>query len=317
MTSSLSVQSAPIGNASKWASAAQWAKSPWGWGLSYTILVILFGAVVRITGSGAGCGQHWPSCHGEVAHLPQSTETLIELSHRVTSGLAMVLVFGLCWWTFRTHERGHLARKAGVWSVVFMITEALVGAGLVLLELVGQDDSAARAGVMGLHLVNTSALTFSMLAATWAWDRERPVMDWKGGKMPLAWLGALFLVVVSAAGAVTALGDTLYPVAAGTPAASVAGQAGSSAAHFLERLRSVHPLLAIGAAVYLLWAAPRLSSRVARVLVPVLVILQTGLGVVNIWLSAPGWMQVLHLGVATLLWLAWMGGLLEQAAQTS
>ncbi len=102
-----------------------------------TLFVILFGAVVRISGSGAGCGQHWPSCHGEVVHLPQSIETWIEMTHRLTSGLSMLVVFALTVWTFRAMPAGHAARKAAAWSSFFMVTEALVGAGLVLLALVG------------------------------------------------------------------------------------------------------------------------------------------------------------------------------------
>lgn len=279
--------------------------------------MILFGAVVRITGSGAGCGQHWPSCHGEIAHLPQTTETLIEQTHRVTSGLSMLVVFGLCWWTFRQHPRGHLARRAAAWASAFMIIEALVGAGLVLLELVGQNDSATRAVVMALHLVNTSALTFAMLVAAWAWQVSRPRLAWKGAHMGWAWLGAFLLVVVSAAGAITALGDTLYPVAADVGPVSVADQTQVPGSHFLERLRGVHPLLALATAVYLLWAAPRLAPSVSRVWVPVLVLLQTFVGVLNIWLSAPGWMQVIHLGFANLLWLSWMWGLLSEAQRAA
>src|SRR5690606_11240640 len=115
--------------------------------LFYTLFVILFGALVRVTGSGAGCGQHWPTCHGEIAHLPRSVETLIELTHRVTSGLSLVVV-GLLLVVVRPLPRGHWARRGAWLTLVFLVFEALIGAGLVLFELVADDTSGARAVVM-------------------------------------------------------------------------------------------------------------------------------------------------------------------------
>src|SRR6186713_2582797 len=100
-----------------------------------TVLVVLFGAVVRITGSGAGCGQHWPTCHGEIAHLPRTLHTAIELTHRVTSGLALVVVLGLFAVTVRDEPRGHPARRLAFGAVLLMLLEALIGAALVLLAL--------------------------------------------------------------------------------------------------------------------------------------------------------------------------------------
>jgi len=53
------------------------AKAAWGV-LAYSILVILWGAYVRISFSGDGCGDHWPLCHGEVIPTAPSVKTLIE-----------------------------------------------------------------------------------------------------------------------------------------------------------------------------------------------------------------------------------------------
>ena len=81
--------------------------------LGYTLGVILFGAGVRITDSGAGCGQHWPTCNGEVLHLPKSLHTLIELTHRLTSGLSLLAVLGLLIGAFRLYPRGHARARFG------------------------------------------------------------------------------------------------------------------------------------------------------------------------------------------------------------
>src|SRR5450432_3013436 len=80
--------------------------------LGYTLLVILFGAVVRITGSGAGCGQHWPSCNGGLLQMPQTLKTAIEYTHRVTSGLSVLAIIGLLGAAFRIYPAGHATRGA-------------------------------------------------------------------------------------------------------------------------------------------------------------------------------------------------------------
>src|SRR5215210_628478 len=130
--------------------------------LAFTLAVILWGATVRATGSGAGCGSHWPLCNGEVVPRSPRIETVIELTHRVTSGIALLLVIGLVVLAFRWRPRGHAARKAAGWTLFFMLTEAAVGAGLVLFELVADNQSIARALFMATHLINTFFLLGAM-----------------------------------------------------------------------------------------------------------------------------------------------------------
>jgi cytochrome c oxidase assembly protein subunit 15 len=281
--------------------------------LAYTVFVIVFGAWVRISGSGAGCGQHWPTCHGEIVHRPQSVETVIELTHRVTSGLCMLGALGLLIWGLVAFRRPHAVRWGVVLAMVFMIFEALLGAGLVLLELVGKNDSVSRAVVMAIHLSNTCLLTGAMAFVAWFADEPGKRLRLRGAGPP-AWLlvGGLVLVVwVSMSGAVTALGDTLYPVADEGRVTQhlVADQ--SVTAHFLQRMRIVHPLMAVAVGFYLLWLAialPRMPNephvRMLGNVVAGLTVAQLCAGVVNIMLSAPGWMQLVHLALATCLWIA-------------
>jgi len=280
--------------------------------LAYTVGVILFGAVVRITGSGAGCGQHWPTCQGEVVHMPKSLATAIELTHRVTSGLSLLLVVGLAVSAFRRFPGGHPTRRAAVASVVLMLTESLVGAALVLLRLVGENSSPARAAVMSVHLVNTSLLGGAIALTAWTATHAAP-RPWRA-TCPLEWslLGALgAALAVSIAGAVTALGDTLYPVETSRTLTARLAADQSATATLLERGRVVHPAMAFVGALVLLVVAWKVAEirprpevlRGAR-LVILLVFGQVGAGVLNVLLSAPGWMQVLHLALATSLWLA-------------
>ena len=272
--------------------------------LAYTILVVLFGAVVRITGSGAGCGQHWPTCQGEVVHLPQSTEAAIEFTHRLTSGVSVLLVVALPIGAWRVFPRSHPVRHAALASALLMLVEALIGAALVLFRLVADDISPARAIILPLHLTNTSLLLGAVAAVVWG--SGTAALQLRLPQARVEWLIVALLGVVlgtSATGAVTALGDTVLPVAELTSSASP---------HFLERFRAVHPFVAVGAALALFGAAPVLATArpQARAWVygsVALAVSQLAVGVVNVLLRAPGWMQVVHLAVAVLLWLALVG----------
>jgi heme A synthase len=285
--------------------------------LVYTVQVLLFGALVRVTGSGAGCGQHWPTCQGEILHLPQRFETVLELSHRVTSGLVLVFGFGFAW-LLRKLPAGHRSRKALWVGLSFTLLDALIGAVLVLGRLVGENSSPLRALVMPVHLVSTCGLTAGFaLSAFWARE-SGPVPAAARGPVRsalFAFLGAF--VMVAAMGAVTALGDTLYPVSQSSLAGRVGEDLGSSS-HFLQQLRVVHPLLAVSFGLAVIFLLPRvtrhagaLAQRFATASVG-LAVLELGLGVLNVVLSAPAWMQLVHLGVAVVLWL----GLVLTAAET-
>lgn len=277
------------------------------------MLVILFGAVVRITGSGAGCGQHWPTCHGEVVPVSPTLETIIEFSHRVTSGLCGLIVLALLILALRAYPRGHAVRLGAWLALVFTITEALIGAGLVRFGLVGHNDSVARAVVMAAHLVNTSLLTGALALTAWAAGRPGEPTAARPALSPrVRWLlhaSLLGLLVVGVSGAVTALGDTLYPVEAGALGERLQRDLGAGA-HFLQRLRLMHPLLACGLGFFTAVVAHHLGSRPDPAIrrtsawVIILVFAQLGAGVLNVALSAPGWMQVLHLGLGTALWVA-------------
>jgi cytochrome c oxidase assembly protein subunit 15 len=274
------------------------------WGvLAYNVLVVLWGAFVRATGSGAGCGDHWPLCNGTVVPRAPRIETVIEFTHRVTSGLALVTVIGLCVWAFRLFPRGHRARLFVALSVVFLFAEALLGAGLVLLRYVEHNASGGRAAYLSAHLVNTQILLAMLVMTAWFGARER---KWTGApKLILAALPVSVIVAVS--GAIAALGDTLYPAVS---VASGMRQEFSSTAAALLRLRVLHPALAVAAAIFLAVAAFSArrtgvagASRAGSAAL-VLIVLQLALGVLNIVLLAPVWMQIVHLFAADLLWIA-------------
>jgi heme a synthase len=281
--------------------------------LGYAILVIVWGAVVRATGSGAGCGAHWPLCNGEVVPLSPGVATTIEFTHRATSGVILILVTGLLVWARRAYPAGHPARRAAMWSMIFVLIEAAVGAGIVLLRLVEGNASALRAGYVAAHLVNTMLFVGALTATAFAarppeMARAEAIAS---GREPWMRLGLASLLVVCAAGAIVALGDTLFPHA--SLAEGLAADADPTS-HFLIRLRVWHPIFAAVASVYLVLIVSlggALSDRAvrgsARLLLGLLAF-QFGLGVINLLALAPLGLQLAHLAVSNLLWIAlvWM-----------
>lgn len=291
-------------------SRARFAAFAWA-ALAYTVAVILWGAYVRATGSGAGCGSHWPTCNGEVLPRPERLETMIELAHRVTSGVAGIVSVVLAVWAFFAFPAGNVVRRAAVASFALMMGEALLGAGLVLFELVANDASMARAASMSLHLVNTFALLAAMTCtACWASGREPPRPGGAQGIGKLLATGAVGIGLVGVTGAVTALGDTLLQTRGGGDALRATIE---PATRLLLSLRVVHPVLAVLVALYLValrgpLATLRPSAEVRRWAnaMAALAGAQLLLGVVNVVLAAPVWMQLVHLLVADLVWIAYV-----------
>jgi heme A synthase len=280
----------------------------YAWGvLVYNLGVILWGAYVRATGSGAGCGSHWPLCNGEIVPRTPRVETIVEFTHRLSSGLALLLVIGLFVAAFRLYPRRHPVRMGASLAMLFMITEALVGAGLVLFELVANNASMVRAFSVAVHLINTFLLLASLTLTAWWASGGKPVRlrEHKTLGAFLA-LGLLGMLVLGVSGAVTALGDTLFPVQSLVEGLQ---QDFSPTAHFMIRLRVLHPLIAVSVALYLLLVASfanlgnkRFTSRLPRLLM-ILLLAQLGAGLVNVGLLAPVWMQLIHLFLSDLIWI--------------
>jgi heme A synthase len=278
--------------------------------LAWNLAVISWGAYVRATGSGAGCGNHWPLCNGDVLPRSPGAATLIEFSHRFTSGVALVLVAVLVVWTFRACRPGHPARVGAGLSLFFILTEAAVGAGLVLFELVADNATMARAMFMAVHLLNTFLLLASLsLTGRWLTTGRGLALRGRGRITAAVAAGCAALLLAGASGAVAALGDTLFPASSLSEALAADLSASS---HLLLRLRMLHPLLAVGTAVLIVILGTRLSRRggpfagqAVRVLTG-LTVLQVAFGFLNVVFLAPVWLQLLHLLVADGIWIAFV-----------
>lgn len=277
--------------------------------LAYNLFVIVWGAFVRATGAGAGCGSHWPLCNGEVVPRAPALATVIEFGHRLTSGLALLLVIAMVYLAWRNTAPGHRVRAGALASLFFIITEALIGAGLVLLELVADNVSSARGFWVTGHLVNTFLLIACLaLTAWWASGAPAP-QPRRHGTLPWLFAAAIAgMLLLGASGAVTALGDTLFPAATFAEGKAMTFAAD---AHLFVRLRIWHPTLALLVGVVIVIAAlaavrrrpqpmvRRLAAGTAALLVTQLV-----LGLANMWLLAPVALQLAHLLLSDLLWIA-------------
>lgn len=293
-----------------WKQTNRFAKFAW-LVLAYTLLVILWGAYVRATGAGAGCGSHWPLCNGVVLPRAERIETVIEFSHRLSSGLLGLLLLGMLVWAWRVYPAGHLVRRGAVLAFVFVLIEGALGAGLVLFELVAHNASLARAVSGALHLVNTFLLVAMItLTAWWAMGGRR--LRWRNQAeiLPLLVAGGMLLLLLGASGAVTALGDTLFP---SVSLAEGLRQDFAATTHFLLRLRVWHPVLAVGTGGYLIWLGGLVRGKrpfsptphLSRLLTS-LIVVQLFAGTVNVLLLAPIWLQMVHLLLADLVWVVFV-----------
>lgn len=268
--------------------------------VGYFIFVVLLGAVVRATDSGGGCGASWPLCNGDFFPHHPRLATIIEFTHRSTSGVCTVLLVALAAWTFWRTASGHRARKAVLWACFLLVTEALLGAALVLRHWVESNVSTGRTIAQSIHFTNTLLLMGALALTAWflrGGDESLAGAASRG----VAWLAAIATIVVGATGSLAALADTLFPsptLAAGFAADFAAGSPA------LVRMRWMHPVAAVVGlvCVVLLLRAQRRWDGLS-LFVAVMLGVQFVLGAADVLLLAPTWMQVLHLLGADLYWV--------------
>ncbi len=275
--------------------------------VGWNIAVILWGAVVRATSSGAGCGNHWPLCNLEVIPTSPRIATLIEFTHRMMSSGALITIVALLIWTFRATRGRHLARFTAVASTVLLLNEAFLGALLVKLGYVVHDQSPGRFIVLPIHLANTLLLLAALTLTAHFLARETGFMD---GSVEyrffgLSLIGLISTIAVGVTGSLAALGDTLFPAAT---LAQAMAQDLSQSSPWVLRLRWVHPAASVLAGVFvvgIIWVSGAREDAVNRKLANFaigLLVLQFALGGLDVLLRAPEWMQIAHLLGADVYW---------------
>ncbi|MBA2495001.1 MAG: COX15/CtaA family protein [Acidobacteria bacterium] len=280
--------------------------------LAFNILVIIWGVFLRASKSGDGCGQHWLTCNGEVIPSAPQLKTVIEFSHRLTSGLAFVMVLILLIWAFQTFAKGNAVRKTALISFIFIITEAVVGAGLVLTGNTAETLTAARPFWMIGHLTNTFILLASLCLTAWFASGGK-TFNFKSQPKVLLLLGLAILGVffVGMSGSVAALSSMLFPSA--TLSEGFAKDF-SETSHILLRLRVSHPILSVSVGVFLIFLAGWLKSKAKEIfwvnrwanVLTILVLIQFASGALTLLTLSPIVMQIIHLFLADAVWIAFV-----------
>ncbi|MBK9322285.1 MAG: COX15/CtaA family protein [Bdellovibrionaceae bacterium] len=282
--------------------------------LFYTLLVILWGAWVRISHSGDGCGDTWPLCKGQLIPDAQQKKTWIEFSHRITSGLFGILVIFLTWKGRLLYNKAERIRTALTSTLVFTITEALLGAKLVLFGLVGNNDSGFRLLAMSLHQINSMLLSGSValvviysgpllekINAGKETARRSSPLNWQ-----LSW--PILMLVVAVTGGLAALSTTLFP-----SVSLVDGfmQDLASDSHYLLRLRISHPFLASlvggGAALFFWLESQRDYNEILRKTcfqLSLIYLAAVIFGYLTLLSLTPAWMKIVHLLIAHIVWIS-------------
>jgi len=294
----------------------RFAKYAW-FVLGWNMLVILWGVFLRASKSGDGCGQHWLTCHGEIIPSAPELKTIIEFSHRIMSAIDGVIVLILVIWAFRlwSTDRSASSRSAfrmSIGSLIFVVTEALVGAGLVLTGNTAVTLTAARPFWMAGHLINTFILLAFLSLTAWYASGGRRInfrTEWKVNALLILAVAAIFLVGVS--GSVAALSSMLFP---SESLAEGMAKDFSTTSNILLRLRVSHPILSIMTAVYLIFLAGWLRARSAgdqavtrwSNILSILVLSQILFGAATLLTLAPILMQLGHLLLADAIWISFV-----------
>lgn len=274
--------------------------------VGYNVLVVLWGALVRATGSGAGCGNHWPLCNGQIVPLSPRVDTIIEFTHRMMTGGAALIVAALIILVFQSVPKGQAARPAAIISTILLFNEAILGALLVKLGYVTGNQSAGRVVMLSIHLSNTllliAALTLTaVFTRTHQWTRDMRI---QGPHTGLIAISLITTMIVGVSGSLAALGDTLFP------ANSLRMAIEQDFAHtspLLLRLRGVHPLSVIVSTFFIVWLVAinrRTSNGHLGKVILGLIGAQILIGIADVILLAPTWIQIVHLFVADLYWVS-------------
>ena len=292
----------------------RFAKYAW-YVLAWNVVVIVWGVFLRASKSGDGCGEHWLTCNGELIPSAPQFKTVIEFSHRMTTVIDGFLMLILLIWAIRIWQkmrdrRSRIILYSVIGAVFFVITEAAVGAGLVLTGNTAVAVTDTRPFWAMGHLVNTFVLLVFLVMTVWLAKRERqfgPRPERKVVVLVAIAFAALLLVGMS--GTLAALSNMLFPSAS---IAEGIAKDFSASSNVVLRLRLSHPIFSVLTGVYLIFLAGWLKSRRPASgdvrwwsgAVSALVVIQIAFGAATLLSLGPIVMQLGHLFLADMVWIA-------------
>lgn len=285
----------------------------------YLLAVVVYGAFVRSTGSGAGCGDHWPLCNGEMIPHSPGVKTMIEYGHRIMSALVFPL-FAYFYFLVKKEEKEHIQKnqksdplltKLSKSLLAFILIEALIGAVIVLIGHVADSKAQLRAISMSIHLLNTFALMANATLITYQVKYRDLELKWQqfgsSSDKGVRFIALFCLLMLGVSGAVTALGDTVFPVVQHGQALMESMDASS---HLFVKLRIYHPFMAVILGIFVFFLVHSILKHSQQRFGKLhksfshLIFLQFLIGYMNVRWFAPVWLQLIHLLIAELLWMA-------------
>ena len=260
---------------------------------------------MRLSHSGEGCGPHWPSCHGGyLIDKNAESKTWIEWIHRATSGFFGLLVLLINIVTFIKVTPRHPLRKGVLLTLFLTVTEALIGARLVLAGLTTDNSSFMRAWTMNLHLLN-SLLLMGSLFVCWRMALGKKY-HWLVIKKKPVIIGILLFFIIAFFGSFSALSSSLFP------SSSLWGgflDDFNPRSHFLIRLRIWHPILALLGGLglfYWFWQGSFWKNKKTKKILILSLSLALLSGLLNLILLSPVFLKLTHLVAVYLLEISFL-----------
>ena len=265
---------------------------------------VTVGGVVRLTDSGLGCPD-WPLCHGQI--VPQFDKaTLIEYSHRMMASVAGLLVVAsvlVVWRNYRRHSRLFVAANL---ALLLLIVQVALGGLTVGSEL--------SSGLVVAHLATAEVLVactvvICVIALTRSPGGDRHAGGiWRGDRLPVLALGAMMagyaLLLtgshVATSGATSACGKT-WPLCQG----QLFPETYLPAMHMLHRAVAVMAGGLIAVTLGVAWSRRQAQPVLgwAALVVGGLLLSQVVVGASILWAGFPIWARLMHLEMATLVWV--------------
>ena len=235
-------------------------------------LLIVLGAVVRISGSGMGCGDHWPLCNGHLFPPLNEIPTVIEWSHRLVAAVVSILVIGLVALDWRR-----------AWpALILLIVQILLGAVTVKTGL--------TPAMVILHLATAMLLLAALIVTACGVPRSPGLGPGSAVLLALTFITVLFGALTANLGAIASCGG--FPLCNG----QLIPHAGPLAA-----IHWTHRLLAYTLAGYLIWWVVRSADRRAWGVLAI-VALQIAIAATMLQLGFPGALQAAHAAVGAGVW---------------
>ena len=265
-----------------------------------TYLLVVMGGVVRVSGSGLGCGekQQWPLCRGGL--LPPLEQTaLIEFTHRWLAVIAAVLLFTLAGWVWLRYRNVSWLARGALVIVALYVLQIVLGAITVFLNL--------PSGVIMIHLANALLLLGALV-----WIAVTTAMAGSGRARPAPGTLRLSGVAVGATYLLALSGALVVDQGAGAACAGwpLCGNGFQFTSGQYADINLLHRLVAGIVVVVLGYSMMRMrrtrpgdrALRLATLSVTLLIVAQVAAGAVLVDTRLPAAVRGVHLALASALW---------------